>query len=61
MSSGKAKSFSLQLRSREVNNMLRVISLSHKTTIQNCPKMMPSENIGCLGGGGKEDGWVHKR
>lgn len=55
MSSRKIESFILQLGSREVNDMLRVISLSHKTTIQSCSKMMPNENLDCLGGwGGKE-------
>lgn len=54
MSSRKAESFIFHFRSREINNILRVISLSHKTTIQSCSKMMPNENIGYLGGGG---GW----
>lgn len=57
MSSRKAESFIFHLRSREINNILRVISLSHKITIQSCSKMMPNENIGYLAGGGGGAEW----
>lgn len=48
MSSMKTESFILQLRPREVNDMLKVTSWSHNTRIQIlCSKNMPNKKIGC--------------